>query len=85
MLQEVPEYAKMHYHMMTLLDVLGSMGKIRFIFYPRVKSQISLSSVQEVAFIAHRIRIPEILPWDRNFYLTQAILPRLSREGYIIG
>ena len=27
--------------------------------------------------------ISEILPWDRKSYLTQAILPRLSREGYI--
>ena len=33
--------------------------------------------------LAHRIRISEILPWDRKSYLTQAILPRLSREGYI--
>ena len=32
--------------------------------------------------LAHRIRISEILPWDRKSYLTQAILPRLSREGY---
>ena len=31
--------------------------------------------------LAHRIRISEILPWDRKSYLTQAILPRLSREG----
>ena len=34
-------------------------------------------------FLAHQIRISEILPWDRKFYLTHAILPRLSREGYI--
>ena len=34
-------------------------------------------------FLAHRIRISEILPWDRQSYLTHAILPRLSREGYI--
>ena len=34
-------------------------------------------------FLAHRIRISEILTWDRKSYLTQAILPRLSREGYI--
>ena len=31
--------------------------------------------------LAHRIRISEILPWDRKSYLTHAILPRLSREG----
>ena len=35
------------------------------------------------SILAHRIRISEILPWDRNSYLTNAILPRLSREGYI--
>ena len=34
-------------------------------------------------FLAHRIRISEILPWDRKSYLTHAILPRLLREGYI--
>ena len=34
-------------------------------------------------FLAHRIWISEILPWDRKFYLTLIILPRLSREGYI--
>ena len=33
--------------------------------------------------LAHRIRISKILPWDRKSYLTHAILPRLSREGYI--
>ena len=32
---------------------------------------------------AHRIGISEILTWDRKSYLTHAILPRLSREGYI--
>ena len=34
-------------------------------------------------FLAHRIRISEILPWNRKCYLTHAILPRLSREGFI--
>ena len=34
-------------------------------------------------FLAHRIRISEILPWDRKSYLTHAILPRVSREGFI--
>ena len=33
--------------------------------------------------LAHQIRISEILPWDRKSYLTYAILPRLSHEGYI--
>ena len=35
------------------------------------------------AFLAHRIRISEILPWNRKSYLTHAIFPRLSRVGYI--
>ena len=26
-------------------------------------------------FLAHPIRISEILPWDRNSYFTHAILP----------
>ena len=29
-------------------------------------------------FLAHRIRISEILPWVRKSYLTHAILPRLT-------
>ena len=33
--------------------------------------------------LAHRERISEILPWDRKSYLTEAILPRLSRKIYI--
>ena len=28
--------------------------------------------------LAHRIRISEILPWDRKAYPTQAILPKTS-------
>ena len=36
-----------------------------------------------LVFLSHWIRISEILPWDRISYLTQAILPRLSCEGYI--
>ena len=35
------------------------------------------------SFLANRIRISEILLWDRSSYLTHAILPRLSHEGYI--
>ena len=30
-----------------------------------------------------RISKTDILLWDRKSYLTHAILPRLSREGYI--
>ena len=32
-------------------------------------------------FLAHSIRISEILDWVRNSYLALVILPRLSREG----
>ena len=31
-----------------------------------------------ILFLAHRIRISEILPWYRKSYLTHAILPRTS-------
>ena len=34
-------------------------------------------------FFPHQIRKSEIFPWDGNSYLTHAILPMLSREGYI--
>ena len=33
--------------------------------------------------LAHWTSISEILPWNKKSYLPQAILPRLSREGYI--
>ena len=39
-----------------------------------------VSSLRDCAvhfFHAHRIMISEILPWDRNPYLTHVILPRL--------
>ena len=37
---------------------------------------------KERIFHVHRIRISEILPWDRKSYLTHAILPKLSCESY---
>ena len=33
-----------------------------------------------IVFLAHWIRISDILPWVRNSYLTHVILPRQSRE-----
>ena len=33
--------------------------------------------------LAHRTRIIDNLPWNRKSYLTHAILPRLSLEGFI--
>ena len=36
-------------------------------------------------FLAHRIKIPEILPWDRKSYLTHAILPRTSSNVIMIN
>ena len=33
-----------------------------------------------VIFLAHWIRISEILPWDSKSYLTHAILPRASSK-----
>ena len=41
------------------------------------------STLVRFLFLAHWVRISEIIPWDRNSYLTHAILPRLSREGFI--
>ena len=46
-----------------------------FLSYPHTNNRL--------AFLAHLIRISEILPMDRKSYLTHAILLRLSREGYI--
>ena len=42
-----------------------------------------VAASKERVILAHRIRISEILPWDRKSYLTHAILPRLSPEGFI--
>ena len=47
-LLEVPEYAKMQFHMMMLLDVLGKIAWVRLDFLSEVKYQISLSGVQEL-------------------------------------
>ena len=46
-------------------------------------AQLSSILFDSMNILGHRIRISDILPWDRKSYLTQAILPRLSREGYI--
>ena len=32
-------------------------------------------------FLAHQIKISDILSWERKSYLTNFILPRLSSEG----
>ena len=45
MLPEVPEYAKMRFHMMIELDILG---KIRFDFLAQGKIFLSFSGVQEL-------------------------------------
>ena len=42
-----------------------------------------LEQLLYIIFLAHGIRISGILPWDKKSYLTHAILPRLSCEGYI--
>ena len=34
-----------------------------------------------ILFLAHRVRISAVLPWDRKFYLTHVMVPRLSCEG----
>ena len=49
-----------------------------------VLASFLFATMGQIDFIfAHRIRISEILPWDRKSYLTHAILPRLTRDGYI--
>ena len=46
-------------------------------------SYLALTQMMESFFLAQRIGISEILPWVRKSYLTHAILPRLSPEGFI--
>ena len=48
-----------------------------------LKSLSSGKRCVKYEFLAHRIRISEILPWDGKSYLTHAILPRLPCEGFI--
>ena len=38
-----------------------------------------------LSILAHRIRISEILPWDRKSYLTHVILPRASSNGIMLN
>ena len=38
-------------------------------------------AIDVITFLPHWIRISVILPWDRKSYLTQVILPRVSRDG----
>ena len=46
-LPDVPQYARIQFHIMKLLDILGKIAWISYIFYSRVKSQISILGVQE--------------------------------------
>ena len=39
--------------------------------------------INEVVILAHRIRISEILPWDRKFYLTHDILHNTSSNVFM--
>ena len=58
----------------------------RAMLYGSLKLVYTLMNVTngiEFQLLTYRIRISEILPWDRKSYLTQAILPRLSREAYV--
>ena len=46
------------------------------------RGQVSIKRLKRLIVrklvLAHRIRISEILPWDRKSYLTHVILPRAS-------
>ena len=44
------------------------------------KKEKSISTLGYLILLAHQIRTSEILPWDRNSYLSYVILPRLSLE-----
>ena len=45
--------------------------------------KIWIEVVIESYILAHRIRIPKVLRWDRKSYLTHAILPRTSSNAII--
>ena len=49
-------------------------------FYHKINvhATISARAFNILVILAHRIRISEILHWDRRSYLTHAILPRTS-------
>ena len=46
-------------------------------------SDLNQAAETERCFLAHRIRISEILHWDRKSYLTHAILPTPRGATYI--
>ena len=41
----------------------------------KIVCHLSYNIVYITSALAHQLRIPEILPWDRKSYLTYAILP----------
>ena len=58
----------------TDLKQSGAFGKVMI----KAQTKDWTSSPTRYIFLAHRIRLSEILPWDRKSYLTHAILPRMS-------
>ena len=52
-----------------------------------IKQYCSLQTIDpyEFVFLAHRIRISEILLWDKQSYQTHSILHRLSWRASYIG
>ena len=63
---EVPEYAKMQFHMMTLLDVLGkiALGKIRFLGAQWLSGRVLDSRPRGRGFGPHRRHCVVVLEQD---------------------
>ena len=65
-------------------DMEAEVTKVIEYYQEKLQSHTTVQSVaprgritQDIKdILAHRIRISEILPWDRKSYLTHSILPR---------
>ena len=44
-------------------------------------AKYAFNDIQEHNILTHKIRIPEVLSWDRKSYLTYDILPRMLSKG----
>ena len=62
---------------MTVNKLLRSVVTV---YLSKVVNIILTAIGREKLILAYRIRISEILPWDRKSYPTHAILPRTSNN-----
>ena len=84
----------LHYSLVMLIKMICSNSQLKQLAKSVRTGKVELSQCfidkqkmyflhTRSGFLAHQLGISEILPWAGKFYLTHAILPRLSGEGFI--